>query len=431
MALTGRAGLLALAGTLVVALVAPSWRGLLLVNTGLAALLALDVALAASPRALSLRRTGASRVRLGEPAEVTLAVTNTGRRRARGLLRDAWPPSAGAPPGRARFDLPPGGRWQLVTPLRPTRRGDRRAEQVTVRTVGPLGLAGRQGGHRADWTVRVLPAFPSRRHLPAKLARLRELDGRTAVLARGQGTEFDSLREYVAGDDARTVDWRATARRGEVMVRTWRPERDRRVVLALDTGRTSAGRVGDAPRLDAAMDAALLLAALAARAGDRVDLLAFGRGLRAAAGGRPGPGLLPGLVDALAPLDPELVESDPAGLVGELHRRIRQRALVVLLTGLDTAAVTEGLLPALPPLVARHRVLLAAVADPQLATLAAGRGSAGAVYAAASAERARQERARTSDLLRRRGVQVVDAPPDRLPPALADAYLALKAAGRL
>ena len=98
---------------------------------------------------------------------------------------------------------------------------------------------------------------------------------------RGQGTEFDSLREYVVGDDVRSIDWRATARRDAVVVRTWQPERDRRLILVLDTGRTSAGRVGDAPRLDAAMDAALLLAALAARAGDRVDLLAGDRRVRA------------------------------------------------------------------------------------------------------------------------------------------------------
>ena len=107
---------------------------------------------------------------------------------------------------------------------------------------------------------------------------------------RGPGTEFDSLREYVRGDDVRSIDWRATARRADVVVRTWRPERDRRVVIVLDTGRTAAGRVGvdptagdpsGWPRLDWSMDAALLLAALASRAGDTVDFLAHDRVTRA------------------------------------------------------------------------------------------------------------------------------------------------------
>ena len=100
---------------------------------------------------------------------------------------------------------------------------------------------------------------------------------------RGQGTEFDSLREYVRGDDVRSIDWRASARNRNVVVRTWQPERDRRVVLVLDTSRTSAGRVDDVPRLDSAMDAALLLAALAARAGDRVDFVAGDRRVRSPA----------------------------------------------------------------------------------------------------------------------------------------------------
>ena len=114
------------------------------------------------------------------------------------------------------------------------------------------------------------PHFDAMRYV---IGILRELDGNTSIQVRGQGTEFDSLREYVRGDDVRSIDWRATARAADVMVRTWRPERDRQVVLVLDTGRVSAGRVGDAPRLDAAMDAALLLAALASRAGARQDRL--------------------------------------------------------------------------------------------------------------------------------------------------------------
>ncbi len=120
-----------------------------------------------------------------------------------------------------------------------------------------------------------------RKHLPSRLARLRELDGRSTILQRGQGTEFDSLREYVPGDDVRSIDWRGTARSTTVVVETWRPERDRHVLIVLDSGRTSAGRVGDQPKLDHAMDAALLLAALASRAGDRVDLLIADREVRA------------------------------------------------------------------------------------------------------------------------------------------------------
>ncbi|MGW4591243.1 DUF58 domain-containing protein [Amycolatopsis thermoflava] len=431
MAITGRAGLLALVGIVVVALGVPSWTGVLAVLGVIAVLVAVDLLLAASVRGLVFARSGATSARLGEPVEVTLSVTNPGSRPLRGLLRDAWPPSAGVEQDRFRIAVPPGERRSVVVRMTPVRRGDRSSARVTVRALGPLGLAGRQGSHRVPGSVRVLPPFRSRRHLPLRLARLQQLDGRQAALVRGEGTEFDSLREYVIGDDVRSIDWRASARAADVMVRTWRPERDRRVLLVLDTGRTSAGRVGDAPRLDAAMDAALLLAVLASRAGDRVDFLAYDRQVRADVRGLAAGELLPGLVNAMAPLEASLVETDARGMVAEVLRRARRRSLVVLLTGLDAAPLEEGLLPVLPSVVGRHQLLVAGVADPGVAAMARARGDAEAVYEAAAAERTLAERRHVTGLLAQRGVEVVDAVPDELAPALADRYLALKAAGRL
>ncbi|RFU41514.1 DUF58 domain-containing protein [Actinomadura logoneensis] len=430
MALTGRLGLLALVVAFVPLLV-PSGAVLL----GLWGLLLLgvviDLCLAGNVRKLRFHREGDTRVRLGETAKAALIVENTGGRRVKAILRDAWQPSAGVSPRRTRINIPAGERRRIDQTFTPTRRGDRKAVTVVVRSVGPLGLAARQLSRSAPRTLRVLPAFPSRRHLPSRLARLRELTGLQATMIRGQGTEFDSLREYVVGDDVRSIDWRATARRGDVVVRTWRPERDRRLYLVLDTGRTSAGRLGDIPRLDCSMDAALLLAALASRAGDRVDLLAYDRTVRARCENASRTGLLSEMVEAMAPLEPALVESDAAGMVSAVMSRVRRRSLIVLLTELNPAAFEEGLLPLLPGLTARHLVLIAAVSDPAVDEMAAARGDIAAVYDAAAAERARADRRRLTAELRSFGVEVVDAPPDRIAPALADAYLALKAAGRL
>ncbi|MFZ4302683.1 DUF58 domain-containing protein [Streptomyces cinereoruber] len=436
MALTGRTALLAALGSLPVGILAPSWTGMLAVNAPLSLAILCDYALAAPVRTLQFTRSGDTSVRLGDAVDVHLTVTNPSRRRLRAQLRDAWPPSSWLPgteqsASRQRITVPAGERRRLTTTLRPTRRGDRRAERITVRSYGPLGLAARQGNHEVPWSVRVLPPFTSRKHLPSRLARLRELDGRTSVLTRGEGTEFDSLREYVPGDDTRSIDWRATARQTAVAVRTWRPERDRHVLIVLDTGRTSAGRVGDVPRLDASMDAALLLTALASRAGDRVDLLAYDRRLRAQVQGRSAGDVLPAVVDALAPLEPELVETNARGLAATTLSRAPRRSLIVLLTSLDAAPIEEGLLPVLPQLTQRHTLLVASVADPHIARMAANRGTLEGVYEAAAATQTQSQRARTSDQLRRHGVTVVDATPDNLAPALADAYLALKAAGRL
>jgi uncharacterized protein (DUF58 family) len=436
MALTGRAALLAALGSLPIGIWEPSWTGILAVNAPLAVACACDFALAAPVRRLRLTRSGDTSVRLGETADVTLTVTNPSNRTLRAHLRDAWPPSSWQPgtevaASRHRMTVPAGERRRITTRLRPTRRGDRQADRVTIRSYGPLGLFSRQGTHKVPWTVRALPPFASRKHLPSKLARLRELDGRTSVLTRGEGTEFDSLREYVVGDDTRSIDWRATARQSTLAVRTWRPERDRHILLVLDTGRTSAGRVGDAPRLDASLDAALLLAALASRAGDRVNLLAYDRRVRALVQGRTAGDVLPSLVNAMATLEPELVETDARGLTAMALRTAPRHSLIVLLTTLDAAPIEEGLLPVLGQLTQRHTVLVASVADPHIARMATARGNTDSIYEAAAAAQAQNERHRTAEQLRRHGVTVVDATPEELAPTLADAYLALKTAGRL
>jgi uncharacterized protein (DUF58 family) len=429
-AVTWRAVVLAAFGLLAVVVV-PATGTVLLWALLVVVACAVDIALAASPRQVAVRRDVPASVRLTEPSSSTLTLSHLGRRRLRGVVRDAWPPSTGAEVDRHRLDVAPGEGVRVRTVLLPTRRGDAHADRVTIRTLGPLRLAGRQASLTVPGRLRVLPEFASRRHLPSRLARLRELDGRAAVQVRGPGTEFDSLREYVIGDDVRSIDWRATARRSDVVVRTWRPERDRRVLIVLDTGRTSAVRVLDAPRLDASIEAALLLAALATKAGDRVELVVFDRKVRGRVASATGARVMAQFADTLALAEPALVETDWPGIVAQVRQRLSQRALVVLLTALDPAAVEQGLLGVAGQLTERHQVVLASVSDPEVDALRTSRENAAAVFDAAAAERVGLERAAVTVRLRQRGAEVVDALPDDLAPRLADTYLALKAAGRL
>lgn len=438
MALTGRTALLALLGAVVVALVAPTAGGVLGVTLAVLALAGLDAGLAGSVTALRVTRSPDTRVRLGESTDTRLTVTNTGRRPVRGVLRDAWPPSAGASPRRLALDVPAGQRRVVGSTLHPTRRGDRRAARVTVRSVGPLGLAARQRSRTVSGTVRALPAFTSRRHLPSRLARLRDLDGSSPVAVRGPGTEFDALRQYVPGDDVRSIDWRGTARGGGVVVRTWRPERDRSVFVVLDTGRTSSGRLetpaGPTTRLDVLLDAALLLIALATRAGDRIGLVALDRTVRAQLRDPARARALAAVTEVTATVEPALVETDHRLLARTVLTRAPAGALVVVLTGLDGPVVTAGLRPALASLLRRHTVVVAAVSDPASvapAVTAGGGDDVGAAYGAGAAARDRLDRAEAAAELARDGVVVLDALPDAVAPRLADLYLELKRTGRL
>ncbi|WP_166981097.1 DUF58 domain-containing protein [Paramicrobacterium fandaimingii] len=394
-------------------------------------ILTLDVVLAGSPRRLSIRRSLPDRVRLGEIVTSTVLITNAGRRTVRALVRDAWQPSAVATPSRQRLRLPAGERRAVVQSLTPFRRGDRTTSQLTVRSFGPLHLGARQATLAVPGRIRVLPPFNARKHLPSRLARLRELDGSSAVMMRGQGTEFDSLREYVRGDDVRSIDWRATARRQDLVVRTWRPERDRRVIIVIDTGRTSAARIDNEPRIDTAFESSLLLAALATRAGDRVDLVAYDRRVRGRVQGANGPTLLSRMVDTMAGIEPELIEMDWDAVPAQVRNISAHRSLVVLLTSIDAAGASQGLLSVLPQLTKKHTVVVASVTDPDVVQAVSQRDRLADVYRAASAERALLDTTRVAAAIRQQGADVVAGPPADLPPALSDHYIALKAAGRL
>ncbi|MFE4726530.1 DUF58 domain-containing protein [Microbacterium sp. NPDC056736] len=433
MYVTGRLPLLVALGAVPVVLLSAAGMDAWLAAAGwvvlcLAAALG-DAAAAPDPRRIAVTRLLPRRVLLGQPVLSELVLRNTGDRAVRGRVRDAWQPTAGAPPERPTIAIPPGEARTVGIPLLPRRRGELRSRFVVVRSDGPLRLAGRQTRLDSAGAVRVLPPFTARRHLPSRLARLRELDGNTSVQVRGQGTEFDSLREYVRGDDVRSIDWRATARSSTTMLRTWRPERDRHVVIVIDTGRTAAARVGDGVRMDAAMESALLLAALATRAGDHVHLLMFDRTVRARVTRVDGPSLLPAMVDAMAPVEPQLIDTDWDAAFAHVRALTSRPSLVVLLTAQDAPEAARGFLGSLPALSRAAHVLVGTVTDepdelPE-------RPDAADVYRAAAVERSAHDAAVVAAAVARAGGEAIAATPEDLPPRIADRYLALKAAGRL
>ena len=431
MVVTGRLFGIAVAAAVFVMTVSPSWFGVLLTTALLCALATTDRALTADGADVALERTELTVLRLGAATEIEIVVTNTGSRAIRGRLWDDWPDSAGAAGREHRLNLAPGHRVRMRTTLTPTRRGDRAAGPVTVRLFGPLGLAGHQFRRVVPARIRALPRFHSERLLGGKVKRLRHLEGRNLADLRGPGTEFDSFREYVPGDDVRAIDWRATARATDVLVRTWRPERNRQVLLLLDTGRISAARVGAGTRLDSAIEAALLLGSLAAAGGDMVGLLAYDREVRAEVRTGGGRGVQPKLMHALAGVTPALVDTDSEALVRAAIRRARRRSLIVWFTGLDSAAVTENLLPVLPVLAERHRVLIVSVTDPEITAATADRSDLRALYRAAAAESRLAEQAVVQESLRRMGISVIAAAGPDLPGALADEYLELKQSAAL
>ena len=410
------------------------FNGGLYVLDGALLLVALgDWVLAPTPARIGVERDAPTVVTLGQSGEVQWTITNPTHRRQHVAIADSLAPSMHAGTRRATVTLPSEGTARVRTVVRPSRRGRFHLRDLVVRVDGPLRLAARQRTRVLEDDVQVHPPFRSQKEAELRIRKARLLEiGLRSAQGRGGGTEFEQLREYGPDDEFRRVDWAATARAGKAIVRTYRAERNQTVMVLLDNGRLMAARVADVPRLEHAMDAALLLTTVATRLGDKAGLVVFDADVRAVlepSHARMQPGLV---TEMLFDLQPELVETDYRSAFASVVARYRRRVLLVLLTELSEQAAGEFLLPALPLVTRSHVVVIGAVRDPEVERWAtAPARESEDVYRRAAAISALTERQRLTAKLRSLGVTVVDAEPGKLAPELADAYLKLKATGTL
>ncbi|MDQ6839308.1 MAG: DUF58 domain-containing protein [Actinomycetota bacterium] len=430
---TGRLALaVAVAAVVTLAVPLPAPWGLV-VTVGLVAVVAIvDLVVGLHPERVEVERHLPAVVSLGSTAEVSWSLRQPSRRSVRVGFADELAPSLRAGVRRAELLLPAGTTQRVRTTIDPSRRGRFVSEEVVVRTGGPLGLMSRQGSRSSPQELRVYPGFGARAEAEL-LARTRiaEIGSRRARMA-GSGTDFDQLRDYGVDDDARRIDWAATARVARPIVRTYRVERNQTLIVLFDNGRTMAGRVADVPRTEHAMDAVLMLTAAAARLGDRLGMTTFDRRIRSTVAPGTGVGQLGRVSEALYLLEPELVESDYRAVFAATLARVRRRALVCVLTELADESLGETLLPALPLLVRTHLVLVGAVRDPEIARWSAlVPEDADQAYRKAAAARVLESRRRLSAVLCSLGAVVVDEGPGDLAPALTDAYLRAKFTGAL
>lgn len=408
---------------------------------GLAALLVLivlaDALVGTSPKQVVVRREHPPVVVTDHTATIRWEVRSESRRTLRLAVADDLAPSLRARARRFATKVPPGGVARVSTTVTPLRRGRFDLEQLTVRIEGRLGLGARQRAVPLHTTLRVHPPFRSRDEAELKIRRARILEvGIRSARGLGGGTEFEQLREYGPDDEFRRIDWTATARTGRTIVRTYRSERNQNVLVLLDNGRTMAGRVDGVPRVEHAMDATMMLTAVATRLGDRCGLVTFDRHVRSIVAPARHTDQVARVTEAMFALEPELAESDYSSVFAEVVARFRRRSMLVLLTDLVDQAVEASLLPALTLISRTHLVVVASVRDPQVEAWAAGDDLGDldpdeAAYRQVAAVEALAVRRRTAARLRGRGVTVVDSAPGRLSSDLADAYLLVKRNGRL
>jgi uncharacterized protein (DUF58 family) len=341
-------------------------------------------------------------------------------RASRVRVRQPVPPDLRVEPGV--------GEERLDASLVGRRRGRHALLQPAVRLIGPLGLGAWTHAAGEAGEVRVYPDVPGARRLATAVqqGRFREEARRRGPL--GLGTEFESIREYSPDDDIRQVNWRATQRLGRPMSNQFRVERDRDVILLVDSGRLTGSPIGEATRLDLALDAAVAVAAVADVVGDRCGAVAFAGGIRRSL--RPRRAGSRALIEALFDLEPEPVDSDYERAFQEVTGM--KRAFVLLLTDLLEETAARPLLDALPVLARRHAVAVAGVTDPDLDALVAREPERPVdVYRAAVALEVLEARARVSSRIARTGATVIEAPPVSLAGACVRAYLRAKRRARL
>ncbi len=415
----------------------PVVPSVLLLAVVLVLVVVLDALVGTSPSKLVVERRHPPVVVAGRESTITWTVRSEFRRSVSVGLADQLAPSLRAVSRRMSVRLPAGGSATVSTTFRPLRRGRFEIDHVTVRLDGRLGLGTRQVSVPLLTVLRVHPPFRSREEAELKIKRARVLElGIRSARGAGGGTEFEQLREYGPDDEFRRIDWTATARTGRPIVRTYRAERNQSVLVLLDNGRTMAGRVAGVPRVEHAMDAAMMLTHVANRLGDRCGLVAFDRKVRVTVPPARHVNQVSRVTEAMFALEPELSESDYTGAFAEVISRFRRRSLLVLLTDLVDQAVEDSLLPALPLITRTHLVVVGAVRDPQVVAWATGELSVGdtpdeAAFRRAAAVESLAARRRTVARLRGAGATVVDAAPGRLSSELADAYLLVKSTGRL
>jgi uncharacterized protein (DUF58 family) len=279
--------------------------------------------------------------------------------------------------------------------------------------------------------IRIFPDLGALENSEDLAVRARAIDvGLRRLRRRGAGTEFESLREYSSGDAFRDIDWKATARRGRMMVAQYEVERSQQVIVAIDAGRLMAARLGAHRKLDYAVGAALGIAGLARRAADRVGVHAFASTTLVAV--KPGSGAAQAakIVEALADIEPQFEEPDYQRAALELLRAYRKRSLIVVFTDLFDPVASSSVLGALTLLTRHHLVLVALMNDAALEdALAAEPVDAAAAYRAALATSLAAERARAVAALHAGGMLVVDVPAGDLRLATLDAYLNVKTRG--
>jgi uncharacterized protein (DUF58 family) len=316
---------------------------------------------------------------------------------------------------------------RFVFPFTPERRGATVIQRLWVRWTGPMGLAWKQKIFDLDQSAPVSTDLQSVREDAVKLFARDALFGAKTQIELGEGSEFQALRDFQPGMDRRAIDWKQSARHSALLAKEFRTERNHHVIMALDCGRVMSEPVGGAPRIDRAINAALLLAWACLKSGDRAGFFTFDSAPRISTGVAAGLDAFRSLQLVAGRIDYSTHETNYTLALTSLASQLKRRSLVVVFTDFTDSTAAELMVESLGRLLRRHLVLFVVLRDEELETLTEVEPlETEDVARAVVAGGLLRERDTVVTRLRRMGVHIVDAPADRIGPAVINAYLELK-----
>jgi uncharacterized protein (DUF58 family) len=320
-----------------------------------------------------------------------------------------------------------GGEGAARFTLTPVRRGEGEIERAWLRWRGPLGLVWKQVEQAPRRVIAVTPNIRAVQDEAIRLFAREAQFGIKTQLETGDGSEYHALRELVAGMDRRTIDWKQSARHGKLLAKEFRTERNHPVVFAIDSGRLMCEPLLGVPRIDRAINAALLMAFVSLKLGDRVGVFAFDVKPRLFSGAIAGAQAFPLLQRLMAGVDYAAEETNYTLALTQLGAALERRSLVVVFTDFADTTSAELMLENVGRLLKRHLVLFVIFRDEELEAIARREPvDAEAVSRAVTAEALLRERDLVIARLTRMGVHIVDAPAQNISTALLNAYIDLK-----
>jgi uncharacterized protein (DUF58 family) len=377
------------------------------------------------PNRVKVKRHSFEKLSVGRDNLVTLSVQSSNCR-SQIRLRDAYPLQFLASVQILEVTLEANTQQELTYSIHPDSRGEFEWGDLQVRQLGKWGLAWYDWKIPASCKAKVYPDLVKLRSLSIRLTL--ENSGAMRQMKRfGQGTEFAELREYSVGDDIRTIDWKATARRSRPLVRVLEPEQEQTLLILLDRGRLMTAQVQGLKRFDWGLNSTLSLALAGLNRGDRVGVGVFDRQVSTWIPPERGQHHLSEIIDTLTPIQPVLLEPDYMGAVTKLVSQQTRRALVVLITDLVDVTASAELLAAMVRLTPRYLPFCVTLRDPSIDRIAHSvTDSIQTAYTRAVALDLITQRNIAFAKLKQQGVMVLDAPADRISEQLVDRYLQLK-----